>query len=848
MKWRFSMLRNTKFFILFFAALLLSSCSGNTNQTPPTQDQNLGLSSKNSDEKDLITIQTSELGSEFLLQCSITGQRSFGTDISNPTSQSLRSRIVVFQKEGDEIVMLEANEGTYPGTELEAHALITTFPISKEDNSSVTFDLNKGMTNVVMSWDWFTSDDLSGDLRITNPVVLTIDSSYIREVNETSNSITIKQTISAKANNRLLPLEITYYLTPYKQNPDFVPVESPGFDYLGYFEANPIVRKDMGMPFTNITKWDISKPITYYLSTAIPEEYRDTFKEGVLYWNKVFGKDVLRVEMAPDGVTAPDFTHNIIQWHTDNNMYGYAYADAQVDPRTGEILHAQIYIPSMFANVFRTYTLPQYDRKLSTEKDDVSSTEISAQQIKESRLCTINIKDELRDIYKERPEILALSEDRIGSLTKNYLRRLVAHEVGHTLGLRHNFAASTVNEISGAEEEEILRDYIRTGVLPSDLKMIADSVMDYPSIEDKILIGAILGDPGSKPFSHDTYAIDWGYYDPDKKPIYEGLPFCSDSQGSTFTDCRPFDSGKHLIERSAYDLHEALSKIPYYVAENYLAAKATIDPSKRTTVDRATPYATSIARTVTGTWSDHIDFFTQSINILSIYHAYPEISDIDYSNVDQDMDAWLDYEIAYAGGIDAILKTIDPDEFTKVTNTFAENFENLIRSDIYKNIPLPEGGETSFTSDELDYMIKRSKELFPEVKERIASGITSKLAVSEFNQLDTIEKIEKKLAVWAEYIITAGEGPDFEYPISIRQEAVKILKSKGPFPDWLDSYVAPIAKKLESKLEERYGVPLEKLNKEMFKRDELQQVLNELSLYYSIAPRIHPIADEVTAK
>ncbi len=71
-------------------------------------------------------------------------------------------------------------------------------------------------------------------------------------------------------------------------------------------------------------------------------------KDGILYWNLAFGKEIVQAKKAPDGVTAPDAEYNIIQWVPWDNA-GFAYADDLMDPLTGQSEHGQAYITSVFA-------------------------------------------------------------------------------------------------------------------------------------------------------------------------------------------------------------------------------------------------------------------------------------------------------------------------------------------------------------------------------------------------------------------------------------------------------------------------------------------------------------------
>ena len=82
--------------------------------------------------------------------------------------------------------------------------------------------------------------------------------------------------------------------------------------------------------------------IVFAISSNTPKEYRESVREGVLYWNKAFGREQIKVIIAPEGVSAPHPDYNVIQW-ANWDQAGFAYADAQMDPRTGEILHAQVF-------------------------------------------------------------------------------------------------------------------------------------------------------------------------------------------------------------------------------------------------------------------------------------------------------------------------------------------------------------------------------------------------------------------------------------------------------------------------------------------------------------------------
>jgi len=194
---------------------------------------------------------------------------------------------------------------------------------------------------------------------------------------------------------------VHYYLSPYRPAPDFKPFEIENLDHFGFYETYPQRRLERTVLYA--MKFDSHKPIAFALSAAIPDRYRQAARDGVLYWNKVLGRPLLQVIDAPNDVMAPSPRYNVIQWLTDGDLASTSHI--QSDPLTGEILHAHIFILS--------------------------------------ESMTHGNLDEQND----------------------HLRYIVAHEVGHALGLRHNFArgpASTVmNYFTFKETVKIGHDVIR---------------------------------------------------------------------------------------------------------------------------------------------------------------------------------------------------------------------------------------------------------------------------------------------------------------------------------------------------------------------------------------------------
>ena len=832
------------FAVMLCFVLFACSNSEQKNEEPkkplPNIQPGFSLEVEELSEGTFLTITKEALGKEFLFQKSLTFQRSYGESLSNPTSSGMKSHIVHFQEEGDSLLMLESSDDYQPGNELNTEILISQFPIHEKREDKLVFDFNRGMKNVALSGEWYASD--FGGSYIEPTYAFRVEDAFLAETQMLTKGLSLTQTLTVSEQNLFLPVEMKYYFSQYSPNPKYVPIDSPGFDILGYFEANPLVQDDFGMAYTHITRWDLSKPIVYYISRDVPEEYRSAVKEGVLYWNKVLGKNFLQVELAPEGIQAPDFEHNVIQWHSD--LETGAYADAQVDPRTGEILHAQIFVSNSFTTWTRYYVLPRFERTHG-KKDDMFNDILGIQEDKEheillpeeflkARLCSMNVSHAFQDLYRYRDFMQKIPVERIMVLTNDYLRWVIAHEVGHTLGLRHNFAASTINEGSDKETVELLKKYSEEGKLPESVELPSNSVMEYPVFGDRVLIGSMIRDQARKPLPYDQFALQWGYLNPEKDPEYAGIAFCTDSQIGEYEDCQRFDAGKHFLARRAEVTLKLFQDIPRSLSERYLAAKAHLNLKLRRPIQEATPNAASLIRPLLFSWFDLLYPLTNDIRLLSLERSFPELIDVDDDEVSMKELEWLNREEEYAGGIATLLALLNPDQYKTIVDGFDRDFQKVISKDSFLKALTPEGKEISFSSDELNHMKQQSRKLFAEIDDFIARDITSILQIGPFKELSDVEEVEPILAQWAEFLLTEGKGLEFRFSFETRSQSVSLLFSPGTFPDWLQASIPNIATKLREKLEAGFKMPLEEIDLKTFPRNEQQKIMDELSLYYAL--------------
>ncbi|MDO8526555.1 MAG: zinc-dependent metalloprotease, partial [Deltaproteobacteria bacterium] len=243
-------------------------------------------------------------------------------------------------------------------------------------------------------------------------------------------------------------------------------------------------------------------------------------KEGILMWNGAFGLNVIRAERAPVDAIIGDPRYNMVQW-VDRD-WGPAYADLmQYHPLTGEVLHANVFFPSLFAVV------GQKDAKQLLEK--IQSDPLSFQKRGFCQRDESHSLDEFARMVVEG----SISEESVLRLSKRYVRSIVAHEIGHTLGLKHNFKGNLGSAFSLEANAENVKAWLEEDLLDSTLP--SSSIMDYQLFEDEIRMHSV--------GSYDKAAIRYLYQ---ARPLErESLlfpPFCTDTDVGSDVFCLRWDT------------------------------------------------------------------------------------------------------------------------------------------------------------------------------------------------------------------------------------------------------------------------------------------------------------------
>jgi len=265
------------------------------------------------------------------------------------------------------------------------------------------------------------------------------------------------------------------------------------------------------------------KPITYWLDRTIPVKYRDAITRGILEWNKAFErigfKNAIVVKLQPEDATFDTLDVGVtsVRWTVDAEPNYDAIGPSHVDPRSGEILDAAISIESLAARNLRAQRSQVLD--LASGGADMAAllqappSEIARAAGAAGRPLGSGADAQAclaGDVESEQAgyglDVLAARGDidpdgpEAEAFVEAYLTNVTMHEVGHTLGLRHNFRASRLDTDKELSDPEFTKTHTLSG-----------SVMDYPPIN--------LPRPGEappKPFDttigpYDYWAIEYAY-------------------------------------------------------------------------------------------------------------------------------------------------------------------------------------------------------------------------------------------------------------------------------------------------------------------------------------------------
>ncbi|WP_411767457.1 zinc-dependent metalloprotease [Winogradskyella sp. A3E31] len=393
------------------------------------------------DSEDKIYLKVDKLETDFLYVNSLaTGVGS--NDIGLDRGKLGNERVVHFKKAGNKLLLIQPNQGYRANTDnaLEkksieqafAKSVLFGFPIKSEENSTYIIDF----TPFLMEDAQGVANTLKRNKEGTYKIDASKSALSLERTKAFPNNVEFEALLTFKGEStgrNLRSVTPTSSLVSVIQHHSFVKLPDDNYtprvfdprsgaipmSYLDY--ATPIqedirkrfvIRHRLEKKDPNAAISEAKESIIYYLDPGTPEPVRSALLEGARWWNEAYEaigfKNAFQVKMLPEDADPMDCRYNVIQW-VHRSTRGWSYGASVVDPRTGEIIKGHVSLGSL--RIRQDFMIAQalMDKPFAEGNDNYQP-------------------------------MLDMALARI--------RQLSAHEVGHTIGFAHNFAASTNDRAS----------------------------------------------------------------------------------------------------------------------------------------------------------------------------------------------------------------------------------------------------------------------------------------------------------------------------------------------------------------------------------------------------------------
>ena len=794
-----------------------------------------------------LTIPKDGFGKDYLFSASLIPQGH------SPTSHGLAGKIVSFELFPDGVDMYESTKGLVVTADLPARRLLANFPIVRQDGDRVVIDFNKGMRRVfTQSWTDGGRLDLSA-----HDNVLEVPESRVFEMRADGKQLIIRQSVQMRSRESSADVEsryeVRYFITPYQPG-DFAGKEPSVVDsrYTKYFETEGRLETGTGRVSARIDRFDLQQPVEFFYSANTPPEFVEAVKDGILYWNRVFGKEVVRANKAPEGVTAPDAKHNLVQW-VPWDKAGFAYADVLVDPLNGESEHGQAYMTSAFSFLGKARAralLRAMEEVAAVKKDDKKgASQLGVPFLASAACCELDPRIFAQQMAHGLQELLAndeLTDEAVLRAAQDYVREVVAHEVGHIMGLRHNFAGSLSATLTTKELNEWFRDYLLGKPLDAYTnKLASTSIMEYTVFKGSTFVGWQMRTL-KQPLPHDRAAIGWGYFDSAEARTNKML-FATDDDVGRYGDVQRFDYGPDPVVSAYAETAQLIDLLPTSVIERFISARAPQNPLDRLPLEQVSLNYTATAGEIAGQFVKSLIWFKADTRSLRVENAFDYIGDLNLKERQSAHWKYLKTQIEQLNGVDRALFSALPVEFKlelkdepagmpivqrlSATNLTAR-LEKLLGSTNYAVFVGLDDKKYSFTKEERELILERGKKYFAELEKELVKQVCLKLETAPRNlgteadgaigEEDIVAKLEQRIIEVAKSVITARsetnrvigkvdksyvQVPEYKYEHETRLAAAKALNEKtGSFKGWADDAKSELNGQLKKQVEEAMNI------------------------------------------
>jgi len=554
-----------------------------------------------------LAINKKELGLDKKWTLSSYLKQYFPGAVAGGAARSMGTRVVSFKAQNGKLFIFDTDRRKQssdvfnPDVLVDAYPVVSYSPFDRLPGSSqfVLVDPASGLNDFAVLGDAFAGG--------TQPAHFKVELSYMARYRSIADGITYEQVFSGYADQ---PLNSDDLIEPNNFRASGTLgiglrrySETSGYKATGvaqldgqdiYFRAEPVMVSNAGAATQGSIKWAVSatKPIEWVISNVVDTLQADprysgydiysAMAKGVTNWNTVFGYDALKVRKGTKDDSFADDDTNMIIVDTDPS-FGAAFANWRNNPNTGEIRGASVYINSLWLDIADIIfdDDPAMPLAMGATKKPKVPVLFWQPMGRQTDGCTMwaPIYEGSRvpgDVERGIPvpgDVKLTKKQKV----EQYLTHVVLHEVGHTLGLRHNFKGS------------LKYDPMKS--------IYTSSVMEYVDDFDAVT--------SNVPGTYDIAAVKYLY------GLGTALPtdkFCNDNGTRTDPDCATFDRTNDPYTTTYLDAYSSLLK-------DFLDGKTTTSPNN--TLNSVLGYVrngqTAAARLKA--WNDSVDTTGYSMRV-----------------------------------------------------------------------------------------------------------------------------------------------------------------------------------------------------------------------------------------